>query len=93
MAGAKWKTAALAVAIVGMLIFALALISGLLYERTQRAHDRRRYPQIGRSVDIGGRSLNISCTGAGRPAVILQSGSDWAVSAAVRGPRAMRTKN
>src|SRR6266481_3807571 len=28
---------------------------------------------LGRSVDIGGRSLNIFCTGAGTPPVILES--------------------
>ncbi len=89
MAGAKWKAAAAAVAIAGSGIFILALISGLLYEQTQRARDRERYPQVGRSVDIGGRSLNIHCAGAGRPAVILESGADWAVAAAVHGPQAI----
>src|SRR5579862_8989721 len=74
MAAAKWKTAAVAVAIAGAGIVAIALISGVLYEQTQRARDRERYPQIGRSVDIGGRTLNIDCAGAGQPAVILESG-------------------
>jgi hypothetical protein len=78
MAEARWKTAALAVAIAGAGIFVIAVLSGLLYEQTQRARDRERYPQIGRSVDIGGRLLNIDCAGAGRPAVILESGADWA---------------
>ncbi len=38
--------------------------------------DRRRLPQIGRSVDIGGRTLNISCLGTGSPSVIFESGGD-----------------
>jgi pimeloyl-ACP methyl ester carboxylesterase len=55
----------------------IALFSGLRYEQTQRARDRENFPQIGRSVDIGGRVLNISCSGTGRPAVILESGAPW----------------
>jgi len=87
MVAAKWKTAALAVAIAGAGIFALALVSGLLYEQTQRARDRERYPQTGRSIDIGGRMLNIDCAGAGQPAVILESGANWALSSPVHDPR------
>ena len=86
---AKWKTAALAVAIAGAGIFALALVSGLLYEQTQRARDRERYPQIGRSIDIGGRTLNIDCAGAGQPAVILESGANWALNSGVYDPKTM----
>jgi pimeloyl-ACP methyl ester carboxylesterase len=89
MMAAKWKTAALAAAIAGAGIFAFALVSGLLYEQTQRARDRERYPQIGRSIDIGGRMLNIDCVGAGQPAVILESGANWAVHSAVHDPRTM----
>ena len=87
MAGAKWKSAVLAVAIAGAGIFALALVSGLLYEQAQRSRDRERYPQIGRAIDIGGRMLNIDCAGAGQPTVILESGANWAVSSAVRDPK------
>ena len=87
MAPAKWKTAALAVAIVGVGIFTLAFVSGLLYEQTQRARDREHYPQIGRSIDIGGRMLNIDCVGAGQPAVILESGANWALNSAVYDPK------
>jgi len=87
MTAAKWKTAALAVAIAGAGIFTLALVSGLLYEQTQRTRDRERYPQIGRSVDIGGRTLNIDCAGTGQPAVILESGANWSLSSSVRDPK------
>jgi alpha/beta hydrolase fold len=86
---AKWKAAALAVAIAGAGIFALALVSGILYEQTQRARDRERYPQVGRSIDVGGRALNIDCTGTGQPAVILASGANWSLHSAVYDPKTM----
>jgi pimeloyl-ACP methyl ester carboxylesterase len=47
---------------------------GALYKQEARRQDRKRFPQIGQSVDIGGRSLNIYCSGEGSPAVILESG-------------------
>ncbi|HYL37283.1 MAG TPA: alpha/beta hydrolase [Bryobacteraceae bacterium] len=54
---------------------ALVLMAcGVAYEQAGRWRDRRLYPQIGHSVDIGGRSLNIYCSGQGTPAVILESG-------------------
>ena len=53
-------------------IGALALLAcGIAYEHFGEWRDRRRFPQIGRSVDIGGRSLNIFCSGEGSPAVIF----------------------
>ena len=57
------------------MLFLLALIAGVTYEQTGRRRDRQRLPQVGQSVDIGGRSLNIYCTGQGDPAVILDSGA------------------
>jgi pimeloyl-ACP methyl ester carboxylesterase len=73
----KLRTAA----VVGLTILAGALViavaSGLFYEQAQRARDRERFPQIGRSTDIGGRMLNIYCSGAGQPAVIFESGAPW----------------
>jgi hypothetical protein len=76
---AKLRTAAVAAASIGAGVFAIALVSGLFYEQAQRARDREHFPQVGRSVDIGGRMLNIDCAGAGQPAVILESGANWAV--------------
>jgi pimeloyl-ACP methyl ester carboxylesterase len=73
----KLRTAAVAVVTIGAGIFAIALASGMLYEQAQRARDRELFPQIGRSTDIGGHTLNIYCSGAGQPAVILESGSPW----------------
>ena len=51
-----------------------ALVTGIVYEQIGRRRDRARFPQIGRSVDIGGRILNIFCSGAGAPPVIFESG-------------------
>ena len=56
-------------------LLVLALLSGILYEQLSRRRDRARLPQIGASYDIGGRSLNLFCSGSGAPAVILESAS------------------
>jgi hypothetical protein len=55
-------------------LIALALVAGIIYEQIGRKCDRVRFRQIGRSVDIGGRGLNIFCSGAGAPPVIFESG-------------------
>lgn len=52
-----------------------ATAAGSIYEQVGQRRDRARLPQIGRSVDIGGRSLDIFCSGTGTPAVILDSGN------------------
>src|SRR5438105_10629892 len=52
-------------------IAVIAVIAGRTYEVVGERRDKERLPQIGRSIDIGGRSLNIFCTGAGAPPVIL----------------------
>jgi hypothetical protein len=46
---------------------------GIRYEQVGRSRDQQRLPQIGSSVDIGGRTLNVFCAGEGAPAVILES--------------------
>ena len=55
-------------------LIALVLVAGIVYEQIGRRRDRARFPQIGRSVDVGGRTLNIFCSGAGAPPVIFESG-------------------
>jgi pimeloyl-ACP methyl ester carboxylesterase len=59
-----------AVVIVALLVF------GICAEQWGRHNDRKRLPQIGKSVDIGGRTLNILCSGGGGPPVIFESGGD-----------------
>lgn len=55
------------------------IVAGVVYEEVGERLDQKRFPQIGRSVDIGGRSLNIHCTGEGSPAVVLEGevGFKW----------------
>ena len=64
------KPASLAFAAI---LLAIALITGATYEQAERARDRDRLPQIGRSIDIGGRTLNIDCAGTGTPTVMFET--------------------
>lgn len=57
-----------------VLILTLAVVAGMLYEKVSEKRDQERVPRVGRSVDIGGRSLNIYCSGEGSPSVILDTG-------------------
>jgi pimeloyl-ACP methyl ester carboxylesterase len=56
-----------------LLALAILIAAGIGYEKVERRRDRARFPQVGRSVDIGGRSLNIYCSGEGAPTVVLES--------------------
>src|SRR5579864_5743125 len=50
-------------------------VAGFTYEQIGRWKDARLMPpRAGRAVDIGGRSINIFCSGSGSPAVILEQG-------------------
>jgi pimeloyl-ACP methyl ester carboxylesterase len=53
-----------------------AIVAGIIYEQLGRRRDTSRLPQIGKSVDIGGRTLNIFCSGTDGPPVIFESGGD-----------------
>jgi pimeloyl-ACP methyl ester carboxylesterase len=65
----------LKIALKSLLFFmGLEFVAGIVYEQIGRRRDRTRIPQIGRSVDIGGRSLNIFCSGTGAPPVVFESG-------------------
>jgi pimeloyl-ACP methyl ester carboxylesterase len=55
-----------------VIAFAFLAVTGFIYERVGEWQDRKRIPQIGSSVDIGGRSLNIYCSGKGSPTVIFE---------------------
>jgi len=55
----------------------LALLGGFTYEQVGRARDARQLPpRVGRAVDIGGRTLNLDCSGQGTPTVILEPGGN-----------------
>lgn len=48
------------------------IIAGSLYEHVGESRDRKALRQIGQSYDVGGRSLNLYCSGAGSPTVIFE---------------------
>jgi pimeloyl-ACP methyl ester carboxylesterase len=57
-----------------LLLLALAAAMGASYQAINEHRDRTLFRQTGRSVNIGGFSLDLNCTGAGKPTVILESG-------------------
>ena len=55
----------------------LALLGGFTYEQVGRAWDTSQLPpRVGQAVDIGGRNLNLYCSGQGTPTVILEPGGN-----------------
>jgi hypothetical protein len=62
------------------IVLLILILAGWSWE--QRRLARQRYPQVGRSVDIGGRTLNLYCSGEGSPTVVFdtfshQAGLSW----------------
>jgi pimeloyl-ACP methyl ester carboxylesterase len=58
-----------------LLLACIATLSlGALYQRSAIARDKRFLPPPGQLVDIGGYRIDLHCSGAGTPAVILESG-------------------
>lgn len=53
---------------------AVLVVAAFGYEHVAAWRDARALSQVGRSVDIGGRKLNIHCEGHGTPTVMLVSG-------------------
>lgn len=49
-------------------------LAGAIYERIGARRDAERLPRVGHLVDIGGRALNLYCSGEGAPAVVFDSG-------------------
>ena len=47
------------------LILTLGVVAGMIYEKVGENRDQERFPRVGRAVDIGGRTLNIYCSGEG----------------------------
>lgn len=55
----------------------LVLLVGFTYEQVGRARDARQLrPRVGQAVDVGGRTLNLYCSGQGTPTVILEPGGN-----------------
>ena len=65
MPGRRLKRVAAVVVILGL--------AGSVFEQIGRYQDRRRFKQIGRSVNIGGRTLNLSCLGQGSRTVVFDT--------------------
>jgi pimeloyl-ACP methyl ester carboxylesterase len=61
----------------GILLVAAAL-AGAAYEQVGRGRDRTRFPQVGRSFSLGGRWLNMYCSGEGKPTVVFDSSAHTA---------------
>ena len=58
-------------------LLVLALLGGFTYEQVGRARDGSRLPpRIGQAVNIGGRTLNLDCSGDGTPTVIFEVGGN-----------------
>ena len=56
-----------------VLIVLAAIVSGFIFERIGEWRDRKNLPQIGRTFNVGGRSLNLYCSGTGSPTVLFES--------------------
>ena len=70
----RWISRILAVGL-GLLLG--ALLAGFTYEQIGRVRDSRRLPpRVGQAVDIGGRTLNLYCSGSGSPTVVLFAGGN-----------------
>src|SRR5260370_34168003 len=53
----------------------VAPLGGFTCEQVGRARDANQLPpRVGQAVDIGGRTLNLYCSGQGTPTVILETG-------------------
>lgn len=60
-----------------LILLVLAALAGFIYEQIGRATEARQLPaRIGQAVDIGGRTLNLYCSGQGTPTVILEGGGN-----------------
>jgi hypothetical protein len=58
-------------------LLVMPLLGGFTYEQTGRARDASQLPpRVGQAVDIGGRTLNLYCSGNGTPTVILETGGN-----------------
>lgn len=54
-------------------ILCLIAFAGTTYQRIRASEDAKRFPQVGQRVDVGGRTLNLNCSGKGEPTVIFES--------------------
>src|SRR5688572_3137733 len=67
-----------------MAALAALLTAGLIYQQIGARRQRRRFAPSGRLIDVGGHRLHVTCSGDGRPVVLLEaaiaaSSLSWAV--------------
>lgn len=63
--------------IAGIVFTLLMLVTGFAYEQIGRNNEMNRLPRrIGQAVDVGGRTLNLYCSGKGSPTVVFESGGN-----------------
>src|SRR6266567_3833654 len=71
----RWWGSRIAVSLFGLAL--LILLTGFVYEQVGRAMDASRLPpRIGKAVDVGGRTLNLYCSGEGSPTIIFEAGGN-----------------
>jgi pimeloyl-ACP methyl ester carboxylesterase len=65
----------IAAALFGLVL--AVLLTGFTYEQIGRARDASSLPpRIGQAFDVGGRTLNLYCSGEGSPTVVLEAGGN-----------------
>jgi pimeloyl-ACP methyl ester carboxylesterase len=62
----------IAVWVFGVLVVAVVL--GIVYQNRGTRHDAKRYPPIGKLVDIGTHRLHVVESGKGSPTIVLEAG-------------------
>ncbi|WP_038020004.1 alpha/beta fold hydrolase, partial [Synechococcus sp. PCC 7335] len=57
-----------------LIIVAISLLTGILYQVVGTAIDQRRYPPQGELIDVGGFRLHLNCMGQGILTVVMDAG-------------------
>ena len=55
-------------------MLAALVAAGMLYQRAASRAASRRFPAPGELIDVGGHRLHVTCSGTGRPPVVLEAG-------------------
>jgi pimeloyl-ACP methyl ester carboxylesterase len=61
-------------ALSALALVALLVLAGVIYQRSGRASDARRFPPPGRMVDVDGVQLHLHTGGEGLPPVVFEAG-------------------
>lgn len=57
-----------------MVVAAMLIPAGAIYESVAESIDARAYPPPGKLVDVDGYRLHLNCTGEGNPTVVIEAG-------------------